>query len=469
MAEVRRPSTREATRGAVLIFSVLLIFVLMGLTAVVVDLGIARATQLQLQASADAAAVEGLRARDAKVATSSELELARRLRAAQAAALVFDDNADLASEGAVAYRLGAGPTLATGVGGIDDPAGGLLTDSGPFVPGLQLNLEDNRREGDLVAGTYEATDPADAGRNDWHVESSNYERLDFTPATTLDTPAPSFLARTRRTRDVDGLDRVPGVSSSGPTLPYLFGLGSAVLSAPKPDVYDPRRDGVTVRGTAIANAEPAVIAGMATENVTGLAPIALDATDPTLRRWLGFELQPWSALPAGAQIVFDVIAVDGTIVGVDGGPSPSLVGGALRVRELEERGLEGARVGDVVDGGAVVLPGTGDDVPLGRFYVGLYTTVVVAPDADPDPSSDLDPAPGLGRLCFCVNGFAAITIASASPAPGGGGALRVVGIKSPSIVAPANASAVRSLAANVADLELLSAGAEPLLAPVLAR
>ncbi|MEM9378749.1 MAG: pilus assembly protein TadG-related protein [Planctomycetota bacterium] len=436
----RIQSASGPRRGGVLVFVALLFLVLLGFGGVVIDLGIVRVTQLQLQASADAASLEGLRGRDADILDPDERELARRTNAARFAALVFDEDVDLGTPNAE-YFLGAGPTLSTGVGGINDPAGGLLETDGPFVPRLQTNV-DNAQEGDLVAGTYVALDPAAPERNDWHVEESNYARNDFTVNDAAD--APSFLARTRRTRDVLGLDRQPGISSSGPTLPYLFALGSGVLSTPDPDVYDPRRDGITVRGTSIADARPVVAAGIATATLPGLAPVAFDATDPLVRRWLSFDQTEWSALAAGAPVVVDVLA-DGTVPGLAGGPSDTLVGAALRVLDQD-----GGRVGDLAIAGAVVPPDPTVPVPVGRLYVGLHV---------PGPDTTLQ-----------VRGFATLRIDTAVIAAGpGGDVLRITGVKVPSIVAPANASAVLSTAADPTAVLPLPPGAEPLLAPVLAR
>ena len=211
-ARTRRDRGR---RGTVLLQSVLVVFALMGLGALVVDLGIVRSTQRSLQIAADAAAIEGLRGRDA-LAIPADSDLARRTAASRVAALVFDEDADTATP-PDRLRLGAGPTLATNVAPAPGPpAGGLLTDGGPYLPNLELNAG-NAEVGDLVAGTYAALDPSDPGNPDWHAENALYLRDDFAPASAGDAPsAPAFLARLRRTNDTLELDRIPGVSSAAP-------------------------------------------------------------------------------------------------------------------------------------------------------------------------------------------------------------------------------------------------------------
>ena len=197
----RTRGTAAARRGAVLVFFAFFFLALFGLFAVVVDLGIARVTQAQMQTSADVAALEGLGGRDAALGGTSSpggtsLDLARRQRAALAAALVFDEDGD-PDTGPSRYRLGAGLVLDTGVAGVSSPAGGVLVEQAPWVPDLQWNEASNLGHGDLVAGFYTAVDRTNPGRVDWHVETNDYARRDFVAADGGD----AFLARLRRTRD----------------------------------------------------------------------------------------------------------------------------------------------------------------------------------------------------------------------------------------------------------------------------
>jgi hypothetical protein len=79
------------------------------------------------------------------------------------------------------------------------------------------------------------------------------------------------------------LDNVSGVSSLGPTLPFVFARGSLMTASPNANNYNPREHGLTVRATAIADAKPAKSVGPAFPStlytgfsgIQGLAPFAL--------------------------------------------------------------------------------------------------------------------------------------------------------------------------------------------------
>ncbi len=132
------------------------------------------------------------------------------------------------------------------------------------VAGLELNVANNVQSGDLVAGSYafNGTNYASEDPNgpaDPADEDPYYDRRDFTPSASASAgqTAPAFVARMRRTNNLKGLDSVPLVSSGGPPIYYLFGLGTSMH--PKPGYsYSPREQGVTVRATAVAAAGPAV-------------------------------------------------------------------------------------------------------------------------------------------------------------------------------------------------------------------
>lgn len=277
---IRAASSRK--RGVILVQVALLLLAVMGLLAVVVDLGIVRVTQSFMQTSADFAAVEGLRFRDADLGVVSdpiERERLRRTVASRAATLAFDENLDPDAADSGVYRLGAGPLIEVGSSELSSElpefTGGQLTSGGvpveailadarepaAYIPDLQLNAELNAGFGDLVAGAY-MQNPGDPN---WHAESSNglnYLRNDFAPSAAIDAPdANAFLARLRRTARPSGappLDIQDGVSSSGTTLPLLFGR---LTLNEDPTDFDPRRDGITVRATAIADARPVLAAG----------------------------------------------------------------------------------------------------------------------------------------------------------------------------------------------------------------
>ena len=61
---MRLGSRARARRGNVLVTYAMLFFALLGVAAVVIDLGTARLTQTLMQSATDTAAVEGLRYRD---------------------------------------------------------------------------------------------------------------------------------------------------------------------------------------------------------------------------------------------------------------------------------------------------------------------------------------------------------------------------------------------------------------------
>jgi hypothetical protein len=265
-----------------LVFFAMFLFGFMALAALVIDVGFARLAQRQMQTAVDAAALEGLRFRD------EDSDLERRERASQIVAWVFDDNLDPDDGDAIGF--GAGPLVEL-TGGVGDPsinAGQLLEiPETPFykpwrddgMPGLELNL-DNEIHGDMVAGRF---DP-DATRG----QAADYQRDDFStqPPEDPDNPYDAFLVRMRRTNDFQGLDGQAGISSHGPTIPYLFGRG-ALFPAGDPEAgYSPRHHGITVRATGIAQAQRVLSVGMPHSDLDlrGLAPFTLD-----LNYWNGLQ------------------------------------------------------------------------------------------------------------------------------------------------------------------------------------
>jgi hypothetical protein len=71
----------------------------------------------------------------------------------------------------------------------------------------------------------------------------------------------AFQVRLRRTSDRDTLANVAGISSGGPALPLFFARATPIdVSAVATD-YSARRDGLTVRATAIAQVRPAMRIG----------------------------------------------------------------------------------------------------------------------------------------------------------------------------------------------------------------
>ncbi len=268
---------RPRRRGNVLVLVAMLLLGLLGLAALVIDVGLARLTQAQMQCAVDAAALEGLRS--------------GRQAASDLVARAFDDDLDLATED---DRVGAGPVLEfdDGLAGelhasrtLQRAAPGWKPTRSDGTVGLELNLG-NATHGDLVAGTYSPRTDLDGDgvpeTRARHVEDDDYERDDFTVADAVSaTGAPAFLVRLRRTPDLYGLDREAGVSAGGPALPFLFGLGTAIQADPAaPGGYQPRRDGLTVRATAIAELRPVRAVGGPESGLgeagSGLAPLAFE-------------------------------------------------------------------------------------------------------------------------------------------------------------------------------------------------
>ena len=248
--------------------SILLVFALMGIAALVVDMGYVRLTQVQMQSGVDTAALEGLRQRDA---------IGDAGRRQAAGLMVTGTYTDPAGE----RLVGAGPEL-TLSGGVTEANGSqLLSVSADPVyrPQLAENSA-NVEHGDMVSGTF--------GAGVTGTETDAYTRDDFAPA--AGGTAPAFLVRMRRTDGRNALDAPDGATvSTGRSLPLLFGLATTLQRAPGSD-YSVRFDGITVRATAIADGRPArrVSSAMA-------APFGLDRDF-------------WTAMPDGIPVVLDVDA-----------------------------------------------------------------------------------------------------------------------------------------------------------------
>lgn len=259
----------RARRGYTLVFFAMFLFGFMALAALVIDVGFARLAQRQMQTAVDAAALEGLRFRDevperlvnemvqagVNLADASDPEYARRWLASRIVALTFDDNLNPDDDDLIGF--GAGPVVELGdpIPGAEDlNAGQLLPPQNTrfYKPVLQLNTS-NQPHGDMVAGRYTAGV--------------------FEP----DISADAFLVQMRRTNDFEGLYNEPGVSSHGPAIPFLFGLGAFLPARDPNTAYSPRHHGMTVRATAIADARRVLSVGMPNFAVMGLVEFALDA------------------------------------------------------------------------------------------------------------------------------------------------------------------------------------------------
>lgn len=318
-----------------LLYFGIIVFAVMGLAAVVIDMGAALLSQRQMQTAADSAALVGLRFRDdVPVAWRTNppavvvnqcgsppayapgntdwqqwCDCARRVAASQNVSVTFDDDLNL-NDGDV-RQFGAGPIIDFS-GGFGDPslaASQLMTLPSPpvYKPRLQANLS-NAQAGDLVAGSYQTVVGS---------EAADYSRSDFTPAAPgPDAAAPAFLARLRRTNNASGLDDTPGTSSSGPTVPLLFGRGSLLArSSTNPDQVTVQ-SGVTVRATGITDSRPALVVGPAypdnlpvgsnTPPIAGATPFALTVSQ-------------WNAVVGSSAMVTFLVDALGNLAGSAGG------------------------------------------------------------------------------------------------------------------------------------------------------
>lgn len=260
----RKPNSR---RGQSLVVMILLIIALVGVLALTLDFGYVLISRRSMQTAVNSAALEGAR----------NIGDEGRQHARDITRNVFDDDLDPTANNTT---LGSGPDqslvhrdaqdrarLGSGTGdALANPANYI------FRPDPQLNMA-NELHGDLVRGDYSVSTTTT------HREFSSYVRDDFSANSNGD----AFLARVRRTPERTGianpLDRVNGESSSGGGSPLLIGH-LAWFTAPAAGQYDIRRDGVTVRATAIADLQPIVHVGSANHpSLYPAIPYALSSDD----------------------------------------------------------------------------------------------------------------------------------------------------------------------------------------------
>jgi hypothetical protein len=288
LAAVQTPVTqirRPQRRGYTLVLVVMLLAGLMALAGLVIDVGLARVAQRQMQTAVDAAALEGLRYRDEAPTwdSSQPPDEFRRQQASQIVEWVFDDDFDTTNGDPL--QFGAGPVLELSGGyGSEELAGSQLLevpDTPVYKPADEAALELNAADavqGDMVAGDYVEASDSGAPENYSHRERSDYSRDDFIPA---HTDRSAFLVRMRRTSTRDQNARSEGISSSGPPLPFLFARGSLMSPTNAVNDYQPRVHGLTVRATSIADAQRAKSVGVPQNNddqdlhVIGGLPLAV--------------------------------------------------------------------------------------------------------------------------------------------------------------------------------------------------
>jgi hypothetical protein len=312
----------------VLVQIALIAFAMSAILSLVVDVGYARLTQGQMQNAADAAALEGIRKRDIGVLNLGtgqpagfESDCRRRAAANRAVHWVFDDDFDVTNGDPDQY--GAGPIidLTDGVTSLHALQTISVPDVHVYKPDLQMNQQ-NQVYGDMVSGRFcYSADPVRSEDASYEVQdivctepqhgSGSYARNDFNPnlaapqppAGLAGCPAPdeappnpwppagpgsltltgvddsAFLVRLRRSNDFQDLaaQTEPAVGSSGPSLPLTFGKGTLIHGDDPSSAYSVRRDGLTVRATAIAAVRPAMHVGLpqANANQPGVTPFAL--------------------------------------------------------------------------------------------------------------------------------------------------------------------------------------------------
>jgi hypothetical protein len=307
-----------------------IVFAMFGVLALVIDVGYARITQLQMQTAADTAAIEGLRKRDVGVPGPGGLTIndpfasdcQRRAATNRFVHWTFDDDLD-AENGDADFQFGAGPAeqISGGTTNLHGLAAISVPETHVYKPDLQLNQE-NVVYGDMVSGRFCYVDDPLPSESGVYVDTivcteeqratGSYARNDFNPSGTVPQPPPSlascpapddepptpwplggtgsisnvgnsaFLVRLRRSNELDGFadQTEPTVASSGPALPLVFGRGTTIHGDSPGAEYSIRRDGVTVRATAIAQVRPALHVGLPQSNPVrpGATPFALSDT-----------------------------------------------------------------------------------------------------------------------------------------------------------------------------------------------
>lgn len=284
MACGRRRTTDRTREGTVMVLFGLIMVAILAMVGVAIEMGLVCITRDRMQSAADSAAREILRERDyaASVAAEDDDPLRdheRRQRNSLFAPWSYD-SADMleayepSEQGAGHYHV-----LSDGQG---DTNFGRMYPSFPAekiehsIPVLELNQDGsgggsnaNAPHGDIVAGAFTAEELGYEGNPIRLEDSEEYERVDFTPAAPLDAPyADSLLVRLRRTFSPgqpgnNPLDREAGISSSGWTLPLVFGGGSTIIGTNPELGYSIRHHGLRFRATAIAQGRTAVRAGLA--------------------------------------------------------------------------------------------------------------------------------------------------------------------------------------------------------------
>lgn len=315
-------------RGVALLLFALLVFVFLGVAALVVDVGSTSLAQDQMQSAVDTGAVEGLRLRDyyrrpladrwrrqrvselVQQAMDDDLHPTGGIDPTIGGAIPFPDPygpTQQAADGGDTLRMGAGPLYHVSDGIGDANASALASvPSSDAIPAQDRYVDDpvlqpnrgNERHGDMLSGTLHVGIHA--------REPNDYDRIDFTRATNFGANETynsiGFLTRMRRSSRPNALDQQQGISSRGPAIPLLFGMGSTVHGT---DFYNIRREGLTARATAVAVGRPAIHVGPPPLSADG-TPILDRVISPM--RGVGW----WHVTTSGSLVVrrHVVVAID---------------------------------------------------------------------------------------------------------------------------------------------------------------
>lgn len=408
----------------------LVVFAMCAVLSLIIDIGYARLTQAQMQNAADTAALEGLRNRDVTAGDPSGSDIQRRLVASGFVRGVFDDDID-PTNGDPDYQFGAGPIIDLTDGATSLHAFQTMSvpDTHVYQPDLQLN-QDNAVHGDMVSGRFcYNADPApsegagfvDDVCNEAQLGTGPYARNDFNPG----AANTAFLVRLRRSNEA----QEPDIASSGPSLPLVFGKGTMIHGDDPSGSYSIRRDGLTVRATAIAAVRPALRVGLpqpqSSPPLPGVTPFAL--LDTCIQNATG----------APVTINVTVNPATGLITRTGIGP-PAACPAGTPVGRYVANPTALSTVGQVLPAANVAVP-----CPSVNSFAGSYGPVY----------SQI--ASGTNRAANRVIGFARINFTRAATCPAAGLPFAATIARGVSLVAASNATA------NLVDGLALPATAQP--------
>ena len=443
---------------------------LCAMLSMIIDIGYARLAQGQMQNAVDAAAIEGMRKRDAGT------DAARRTAANNFVNDTFDD--DLDPTDGDDYNFGAGPIidLTDGLTTLHGAQVATIPDVHVYKPSLQANLG-NEPQGDMVAGRFcYNADPAapegsiysdtDTVCDQTRIGDGPYSRNDFNPGAANPN---AFLVRMRRSNDYIDQDQQidEDIGSSGPSLPLTFGKATTIFSDAPDGSYSVRRDGLTVRATAIATTRPVlhlgapqtgapqmaafVLRDVCVQNATGAAvtiPVTINPNTGVMTR-----TNAAGGLPnCGPNTVVGRFYVVNPAVAV-----PSATSATVRT------------VGDAAPTANVTLPQCNAfPATLPTRYAPIYSDMATGPDrvigfAGATLTRQTTPCPGGGRGGALPNFTATITRVAGSIAATNATALLVAGF--PAGITPAQLT-------ELLDKNLIrgnNLNYAPVLAPMLAR